>query len=301
MSARVTMELVLGEETGAAIADRLPLAAETAANVLSSLLLRCASGVSRGRLRVAIDDTTGVSATGTITCVVASMVAGDKIYLDDVALTCVASGAVAANGTYSLETGNTECGASLAAAINAYPATKGRWSATASTGTVTVTERLPGLGGNNTKLRKAVGTSAAHVLSGATLSGGKQPSARVTASIGCVLANTDADDTVSIGGVTFTAKLSGATGDEQFNLGASNTAMGDNLVAKINAHPSLLGIVSGVNASGTITLTYACSPRVALQIRLATSDADGLVITQPSTTLTLSSVLAPREYNFGAA
>lgn len=301
MPACVTMELVLGEESGAAISDRLPLATETAVNVLSSLLLRCAAGVSRGRLRVGIADATGASATGTITCVRASSIAGDKILIDDVIFTCVDGVASATAGQYSRDTGNTQMAASLAAAINANPASKGRWSASASTGTVTVTERLAGSGGNNTKLRKQVTTAAAHVLSGATLSGGKDPSARVTATIAITHANLAADDTVTIGSETFTAKASGASGNNEFNIGASATADGDALIAKINAHPNLLGIVSASNASGTITLTYACNPRLALHIRLSTSDATAYTVTQPATTLTFSSVLAPREYNLGAA
>ena len=301
MPARISMELVLGEETGAAISDQLPLAAQTAVNVLSSLLLRCASGISRGNLRVAISDSVGVGASGTITCVRASSIAGDSVLLDDVIFTCVDGTASAVAGQYSRDTSDTAMATSLAAAINGYPASKGRWSATSSTGTVTVTERTVGSGGNSTKLRKQVTTGAAHVLSGATLSGGKTPSDRASASIVITHANLSDGDTITLGSEIFTAKASGASGDNQFNIGASSTADGDALIAKINAHPKLIGIVSGSNASGTITLTYACDPRLALLVQLATSDATAFALTQPASTLTLSSVLAPREYNLGVA
>lgn len=65
-----------------------------------------------------------------------------------------------------------------------------------------------------------------------------------------------ADETVTINGVTFTAKASGATGN-QFNIGASVTAHAANLAAAINASATA-GIADVIRASselGVITLT----------------------------------------------
>lgn len=296
------MELVLGERTGAAIADALPVsgAPHAASAFLGSLIAGCGS-TYRGRLRVGVSEVTPVAATATVTCVVASMTAGDTLLIDDVILTCVSGAATAASGQYSKDTSNSACGDSLVLAIKAMPGIREKVTASNNSGTVTITALKAGTYGNGIKLRKKVTTGAAHVLSGATLSGGKDESARATATITCAYASVDADDTIQIGGTVFTAKASGASGSAQFNIGASDTAMADNLVAKINAHADLLGIVSGVAASGVITLTYACDPRLAVHMVLQSSDADGLVLTaQPTTTLTHTNSLTAVEYNLGA-
>lgn len=299
MSAKLTAELVFSERTGKAIADLLPTASDgkTAANVLANLVLG-----GRTRMRVTVDEVTPVAATGTITCVVASMTAGDTILIDDVILTCVAGAASASGGTYSKDTSNTACGISLAAAINGYAPLKGLVTATESSGTVTVTARRAGSIGNDIKLRKKVTTGAAHVLSGSTLSGGKSESNRVTSVLTCSQANVDADDTIRIGKTTFTAKVA-ASAEGEFTIGASDTAMGDNLLAKIIAHTDLAGIVTGVNVAGAITLTWHCDPRLAVHVGyMVSSDADGLVVTtQPTaSSVTYASSLATRSYNLGA-
>lgn len=306
MAAKLIVELTLGEETGASIVDRLPPvgAPEAGANFLGNLLLACAAGVTRGKVAVGVADAVGVRASATITCVVASITAGDTLVLDDdLIFTAVSGAATAASAQYSKDTSNTACGISLAAAINAYPPSKARFIATESSGTVTVTARVYGDVGNLVKIRKFVTNGAAHVLSGATLSGGKEPTALVTSVITCVVANTDADDTIRIGKTTFTAKSSGASGQGEFNLGASNTAMGDNLLAKIVAHDDLAGLVTGVNASGVITLTWTCPPRLAVHAGyMVSSDADGLAVTtQPTTTVAHTNVQAPITYALGAA
>lgn len=63
-------------------------------------------------------------------------------------------------------------------------------------------------------------------------------------------------DTVTINGVTFTAKTT-PSADYQFAVGASATAAGDNLVAAIAAVQELELLDAGfVNAAGTITVTF---------------------------------------------
>lgn len=65
-----------------------------------------------------------------------------------------------------------------------------------------------------------------------------------------------ADDTVLINGVTFTAKASGATGNE-WNVGASATLSAAALAAAINASATALvsGHVTASAASGVVTIT----------------------------------------------
>ena len=296
------MELVLGDRTAAAVVDELPVAGapHAARAYLGNMLAACGSSY-RGRLRVSVDEVTPVAATATITCVVASMTAGDTLLIGDSILTCVAGAATAASGQYSKDTSNTACGISLKAAIKALPGVRELVTATESSGTVTITARTLGTIGNSLKLRKKVTTGAAHILSGATLSGGKDESARASGVITCVHANTDANDTIQIGSTVMTVKASGATGDDEFNIGTTDTTLAANLVTCINAHPELEGICTATNAVGVVTVAFQCDARLAQHIVFQTSDADGLALTtQPTTTITITNSLAPREYDLGA-
>jgi phage tail sheath gpL-like len=257
---------------------------------------------SNAEVSVRVDVATGVAAARTLTITGASVAAAEWIGFwtpqGTWRVTGVTSGAASGDGTFNVSATDNTAATNIRAAINSLPGLKDVVTASGATNSVIITANVVGSLGNTIRIVDGTGGAIGTV---GLLTGGLDPTERVTGTIGCVLANTDADDTVSIGRTTFTAKASGASGDNEFNLGASDTAMGDNLVAKINAHPDLLGIVSGINASGTITLTYHCDPRVALHIRLATSDADGLVITQPSSSLTLTNAQATRLYAMGAA
>lgn len=62
-------------------------------------------------------------------------------------------------------------------------------------------------------------------------------------------------NTFVIGSETFTCENSGASGNNQFNKGASDTAAAVNAVAKINAHPNLMQTVVASNVAGVITVT----------------------------------------------
>lgn len=63
------------------------------------------------------------------------------------------------------------------------------------------------------------------------------------------------NDTVTIGNQVFTAKTSGASGNNQFNLGADDTAAAAALAVKVNAHPSLTNVISAVSALGVVTVS----------------------------------------------
>lgn len=62
------------------------------------------------------------------------------------------------------------------------------------------------------------------------------------------------DEILTIANVVFTAKSSGATGN-QFNIGGSATITAANLAAAINASANLSGIVTASSAAGVVTLT----------------------------------------------
>jgi phage tail sheath gpL-like len=77
-----------------------------------------------------------------------------------------------------------------------------------------------------------------------------------------------AAETVTIANVVFTARASGATGNE-FNIGASATATATNLKNAINASSSLTGIVVATSSVGTVTLTAAVSGKNGNAIQLS--------------------------------
>ena len=62
------------------------------------------------------------------------------------------------------------------------------------------------------------------------------------------------NETCSICGVTFTAKTSGATGN-QFNISATAATQAANMAAAINASASLSGIVTASALLGVVTIT----------------------------------------------
>jgi hypothetical protein len=68
-----------------------------------------------------------------------------------------------------------------------------------------------------------------------------------------------ADETVTIGGVVFTAKAS-PSGESQFAIGANGTASATNLAAKIAAHSSLQGLVTATNPSAGVVLVSSELP-----------------------------------------
>lgn len=72
------------------------------------------------------------------------------------------------------------------------------------------------------------------------------------------------NDTVTINGRVYTAKTSGASGLQQFNIGGSDTAAATNLAAAINADTSTLvkGVLTASAATTVVTVT-AVTPGVA--------------------------------------
>ncbi len=66
--------------------------------------------------------------------------------------------------------------------------------------------------------------------------------------------NAVAADTVTVGGVTFTAIASGATGN-QFNVGASTTATATNLAAVLNANATISALYTATASTNVVTLT----------------------------------------------
>lgn len=92
-----------------------------------------------------------------------------------------------------------------------------------------------------------------------------------------------ADQTMIIAGVTFTAKSSGATGN-QYNIGGSVTLSAAALAAAINASTDLNGVVSATSNLGVVTITSDIPGLIGNGI--ATVDVDTSNFTFAQATLT---------------
>lgn len=83
-------------------------------------------------------------------------------------------------------------------------------------------------------------------------------------------APTALNDTLTIGGIAFTAKTSGATGN-QWNIGASATLDAAACAAAINANTTINKVLTATSSSGVLTLTMKIPGNVGNLITLAKS------------------------------
>jgi hypothetical protein len=296
----------------AAMANRLlntPSAQDTLRAVQNELE-RIAGGTRGAKYSLVVESSAAAAATGSITCVAASLAAGDKLIwtipgYKAVVFTVVATDAevTAAPGTglYSKETAtNTAVGDQLVAAIAAHPLVGKYVVGVNTTGTVALTARKLGTAYATIGLNKELATAAGHVIT--AFSGGANEGKRATATIVLDQSKLTADDTLRIGATTFTWKAS-ASGESQVTIGASSTAAGDNLVAKINAHSGLAGLMSAVNVTGTVTITWLGAPRTGEQIYMVKSEAtpDAMTLTQMASGSVEAYQAAAVTYQMGAA
>lgn len=79
------------------------------------------------------------------------------------------------------------------------------------------------------------------------------------------------NDTFTVGSETFTCKTSGATGNNQFNIGGTDTLSAVAAIAKINAHPNLLQTVVAANVAAVITVTCIVPGKIGNYIGIAIS------------------------------
>lgn len=84
------------------------------------------------------------------------------------------------------------------------------------------------------------------------------------------LASLVAADTITVGTQVFTSSAS-PSGNNQFLSTGGDTAVAAAATAKINAHPSLVGVVSATSAAAVITLTAAQTGLIGNQIGIAIS------------------------------
>jgi len=124
--------------------------ARSATTAIATYLQRLVGGSGSAVIHVALaGPDTGTQGTGTIVCTQANALAGDRVTVQNTHFyVTTAPSTNPALGQFSKGTSNTECGANLAAAMNAHPALKGAWTAANASGTVTVTAVTKGLHAN---------------------------------------------------------------------------------------------------------------------------------------------------------
>jgi hypothetical protein len=246
---------------------------------LINLLNAMASGVHPGVVRVRTDDSTGTAASQAATVAQASFTAGDKLIItipgvQPLVYTAILTGTpVYGSGQFLAATSDTATAASLAAAIVAdQRAQRAGITATASVAVCTITANARmGSAGNAIKAQKFVTTAGAFSLANSgAFTGGHDPGVLSTSTLALSGALT-VNDTVTIGGVVLTAVAVPAN-ESQFVGAVSAAADGAALVACINAHSKLKGIILASGTS-TVTLTFRVGGRMGTLVTVAKSAA----------------------------
>ena len=273
--------------------------------VLADHLAALAAGAKVGKV-VVMQDADGQFATLPVTVVVASLAAGDWLYVGPVGLRCVTGAVTALQDTWSKDTSDTAGATSLAAAINNNTFLSQYVSATSAAGVVTITSKLPGPIGHMFSVRKEVATDAGLVLGGVanvvqsclSTAGGTKPSATVT----CVFANLDDADTVTIAGKVLTGDTTTPAGDDEFEVATSDANVASTLAVAINKAEEIRGHVVATAAAGVVTLTSRVPGTGINAMTLAVSDADGTVLSGATMTDGATSALSSqRSYARGIA
>ena len=251
---------------------------------LQNDLAGVASGAYDGKLVVRVDGSTGAAATGTVVVESDDTTAGDALIvalpgLPAVSLVAVATSAevTAGDGTWSLQTAtDTAKAQSLRDAINNHHLLGSRLLATESSGTVTITARVAGSLGNSIGITKKVTTAGALTIT--AMSGGADPGVRPTATATFGTADVANDDTISIGGVTFTWKAAPAN-ESQIQTSTTEATAASRFAAAVNAHSKLKGLVNASAPSAVVTVTWLGDPRTAQLVTLARTEANSGSVT----------------------
>lgn len=261
MAAVMRIDAMLPRQTGSALALQVPPAGGWHKAVAWLARLIFGLTVFGGRIRLAVDDSLGVAASGTVTLTQASLTAGDHVGIGSYALTAVAGTAVAASGQWSKDTSDAAAGISLAAAINAYPPVSRLVSASDNgAGVVTITARTKGTVGNGIALTEK-DASGGIARSASALAGGIDPDPLVTV-LGTFSGVGTANDTITIGGVVLTLVASAAN-ESQITIGGTAAISATNTIAVINAHSKLKGqVLASSGGSAIVSLQLLTGGRI---------------------------------------
>lgn len=101
--------------------------------------------------------------------------------------------------------------------------------------------------------------------------------AQARASGTVTVASIQADDTITINGVTLTGKAS-PSGESQFDSDGSDTVVATAIAACINTNSSLTGIVTASSSAGVVTVSAFQKGLMGNAITLASSDGTRLAV-----------------------
>ena len=116
---------------------------------------------------------------------------------------------------------------------------------------------------------------------------------KASGTVALAQASLTAGDIVQVGSVGFVATNGAVTlGQATFDMRTSNNAVGVSLAAQINAHAALAGLVSAVNASGTVTITATLNSALSNNIGLSkkVTTAAGVILNGLANTVNTSSL-----------
>lgn len=266
----VTIVHGIGQDPGI-VADRLLKDASNAKQGIQAVARELADiggGIRGGDVTVAVESSTAIAATLTLTADQSDATAGDTLDITvpgipTITITVVASGGTNSAGEVSADAASDDAfGAEIAAVFNTYPPLKRHFTAANVTGTVTVTARRAGAWANSITAVETADSNSPFAPGASTFAGGVDRGAAPTGTVtlDSTSNNIVEDDTVTIGSVTLTWKGS-PSGENQVafvNTTATDVAA---LAAKIAAHSKLQGIVDVSSTSAAVTLTWLGNPR----------------------------------------
>lgn len=273
-------------------------------------LIAVQTGARDGRIELRCDGSSAAAASGTVVCDVSNATAGDKLVIrvpgfPPYVLTAVNGSPTYADGEVDMSVGTDSLyGDELVSAVSALPGLKDAVSASNASGTVTLTASRAGVTGNAITVVKAVTTAGAWTIT--AFSGGAEPGSLATGAVTIASTGTNiaADDTVTIGSVTFTWKASPSGENEVafVNTTATDAAA---LAAKINAHSKLQGLVDAEASAGVVTVTFRGDPRSGELVATSRTETNSGSVTWGASALASGSSEAygadPRTFALGVA
>lgn len=240
-------EITIPGRPGAELAAAIPSSANSLRffSWFAALVSGFVSGLG-ARIRMGIEDSTPTAATGTVVFTQGSLTAGDWIAIGGVKYVAVAGAATASLGQFSKDTSNTAVGDSFVLALAAYPPGKPVAVGVNTTGSVALTAVVPGRAMNDVLMTEsdASGGIALTQFSGGRDAGSLQ-------SIIGTFTNAPADGgTLTIGAVVLTTAASPGN-ESEWDNGTDGPTAAANLIACINAHSKLKGLI--LASAGTTT------------------------------------------------
>jgi len=306
MVAKLMLEIAAPTRTGVEMASPFNAAASSHIGIaqLSAMFAEIDAGLMPAVVRFSIDDSVGVAASQTVAFSFSNLIAGDAFIIvgptgQSYTYTGQTGAVTLGDPTFQIVTSDTATGASVAAQVNADPRLSGIMTANNSTGTVTFTMLAKGSVGNTWKVFKRVTTAGAMTVGGLAFAGGKDGGQlqSLTLTLSGVIAN---NETLTIGSIVLTGKSAAPSGESQFLCNVSAAADGAALVACINAHSKLKGLVAA-SGGATVTMTYQEGGRVGALVTISKVITNGTLSAAsfaPSTTDTWAASVI--QYAIGA-